>query len=159
MTMNRDLARAAAAHRPGHSPAPVGPRALSRRQFLRTAGGTAAMGAALGSGLAWPGRAAANPGREPVPIPGGTPLFGGGFHVFGPAFPTDPTDPADAEPSTITDFIGFIGLAYISGTVTRTNRRTGQVRTLPFLESDMRFMKGVYRGRDGRFRHGGFAFI
>jgi hypothetical protein len=79
--------------------------------------------------------------------------------VFGPAFPTDPSDPADAEPSTITDFNGFVGLAYLSGEVWRTNRATGQVRRLPFVASDMRFMKGVYRGTDGRLHRGSFAFI
>jgi hypothetical protein len=75
--------------------------------------------------------------------------------VFGPAA----FDPIDAEPATITDFNGFDGLAYISGTVTQTNTATGEVRTLPFVESDMRFMKGVFIGTDGRTHQGAFALV
>lgn len=75
--------------------------------------------------------------------------------LFGPGL----IDPIDAEPSTITDFNGFVGLAYISGMVTRTNTATGEERTLPFVNSDMRFMKGVFRGTDGRMHHGAFAFV
>jgi hypothetical protein len=75
--------------------------------------------------------------------------------VFGPGL----IDPANAEPSSITHFNGFVGLAYISGSVTRTNTKTGEVRTLPFLESDMRFMKGVYRGTDGQTHQGAFGFV
>jgi hypothetical protein len=67
--------------------------------------------------------------------------------------------PADAEPSTITDFNGFIGLAFIDGEVTRTNTATGEERTLPFLTSDMRFMQGVFRGTDGRMHQGAFALV
>jgi hypothetical protein len=78
--------------------------------------------------------------------------------VFGPT-PDGSFDPIDAEPSTITNFNGFVGLAYISGTVTRTNTATGEVLTLPFVDSDMRFMKGVFRGTDGRLHHGAFAFV
>jgi hypothetical protein len=65
----------------------------------------------------------------------------------------------DAEPATITDFNGFVGVARISGTVTRTNTATGEVLTLPFVNSDMRFMKGVFRGTDGRIHQGAFALV
>jgi hypothetical protein len=65
----------------------------------------------------------------------------------------------DAEPATITNFNGFVGLAYISGMVTRRNRTTGETEQLPFLGSDMRYMTGVYRGEDGRVRRGTFGFI
>ncbi|HEX5071991.1 MAG TPA: hypothetical protein VFW03_02225 [Gemmatimonadaceae bacterium] len=65
----------------------------------------------------------------------------------------------DAEPATITNFNGFVGLAYINGMVTRRNRVTGETVELPFLGSDMRFMTGVYRGDDGRVRRGTFGFI
>jgi hypothetical protein len=140
---------------PGH--AHVWPHAMSRRQFIRTAAGAAAVGVALGTGVWRPGLATAHQAHEPIPIPGGSPILGGDFHVFGPAFPD--FDPPDAEPSTITDFIGFIGLAYLNGEVTRTNQATGEVLTLPFLNSDMRFMKGVFRGTDGRMHHGAFAFV
>jgi hypothetical protein len=139
---------------PGHTH--FGRRAMSRRQFARTAAGAAVVGATLGSGLWRPGVAEAG-SFQPIPIPGGTPALGGIFHVFGPA-PVQ-GDPADAEPVTITDFKGFIGLAYISGTVTQTNTTTGEILTLPFVDSDMRFMKGVFRGTDGRLHQGAFAFV
>jgi hypothetical protein len=143
-------------HNHGHSGhAHLWQRAMSRRQFTRTAAGAAAFGAALGSGLSWPGLVSAHKAQEPKPIPGGTPTLGGAFHVFGPGV----LDPPDAEPSTITDFNGFIGLAFINGTVTRTNTVTGEVRTLPFVNSDMRFMKGVFEGTDGRIHHGAFAYV
>lgn len=130
-------------------------RAMSRRQFTRAAASAAAFGATLGSGLSLPGLASPHHSLEPKPIPGGTPSLGGGFHVFGPGL----LDPADAEPASITDFNGFIGLAFISGMVTQTNKKTNEVRTLPFVNSDMRFMKGVFRGTDGLTRHGAFAFV
>jgi hypothetical protein len=143
-------------HNHGHSgQAHFGQRVMSRRQFTRTAAGAAAFGAALGSGLSWPGPASADQSHEPKPIPGGTPTLGGVFHVFGPGV----IDPPDAEPSTITDFHGFIGIAFISGMVTRTNRKTNEVRALPFVNSDMRFMKGVFKGTDERTHHGAFAFV
>jgi hypothetical protein len=41
-----------------------------------------------------------------VPIPGGSPFFGGAYHVFGP----NATDPTDAEPFTITNLNGFVGV-------------------------------------------------
>jgi hypothetical protein len=30
---------------------------------------------------------------------------------------------------------------------------------LPFVDSDMRFMKGVFRGTDGRIHQGAFALV
>ena len=138
---------------PGH--AQVGQRAFSRRRFLRTAVQTAVIGSGLAAGLGRLGVAAAHGNHSPVPIPGGTPVLGGAFHVFGPEL----IDPADAEPSSITDFNGFVGIAFISGTVTRTNTKTGEVRTLPFVDSDMRFMNGTFRGTDGQIHQGAFGFI
>ena len=120
---------------------------MTRRQFARTA----ALGGALGSGLFKSGLAKESassppiPSFAPVPIPGGSPTLGGFYHVFGPAS-MGLGDPIDAEPSTITNLNGFVGLAYISGMVTRTNTKTGEKLRLPFLESDMRFMKGEFRG-------------
>jgi len=119
---------------------------MSRRQFAWTATGIAAAGAAFG--LEIPKATASAPG-DPVPIPGGEPLLGGMFHVFGPT-PDNSFSPVDAEPATITNLNGFVGLAYIDGTVQRTNRRTGQTVTLPMIGADMRFMSGVYRGADER---------
>jgi len=127
---------------------------LSRRQFLKTAG-TVMLGSALGPGLLRPSLAPAQSPGSPVPIPGGTPVLGSAFHLFGPGI----IDPPDAEPSSITDFDGFVGLTYVTGTVTRTNTVTHEVRTLPFVNSDMRFMKGVFRGQDGKMHNGAFAFV
>lgn len=148
------------AHHHGHyhpGRADVRHHTMSRRQFIRTAASAAAVGTALGAGVWQPRQVKAHQAHEPVPIPGGSPVLGGDFHVFGPAFPG--FDPPDAEPSTITDFNGFIALAYISGEVTRTNTATGEVLTLPFVNSDMRFMMGNFRGTDGRMHHGAFAFV
>ena len=131
---------------------------MSRRQFLKSAGATllgAGLGAAFGSSI-WPTHvASAHGSHEPVPIPGGTPVLGGGYHVFGPGT----IDPPDAEPSSITDFNGFVGIGFINGTVTRTNIQTGEVSILPMIASDMRFMKGEFRGMDGQFHNGTFGFV
>jgi hypothetical protein len=128
---------------------------LSRRQFTRTAFGTTVVGATLGSALWTPAMAAPKRIFAPVPIHGGTPVLGGAYHVFGPAA----FDPVDAEPSTITNLNGFVGLAYISGMVTQTNTETGQTARYPFVDSDMRFMHGDFRGADGRIHQATFAFI
>ena len=129
------------------------PVPVSRRQFARTAAGSA-FAAAVGSGL-WNPRMAEAASFAPVPIPGGSPALGGAYHVFGPAA----FDPIDAEPITITNLNAFVGLAYLSGMVTRTNTKTGEVVRLPFVNSDMRFMQGVFRGTDGRVHQGAFAFV
>ena len=70
-----------------------------------------------------------------------------------------PLTGVDSDPSTVTNFEGAAGIAFISGMVDRFDRRTGDVRTLPFLFTDMRFMKGVFRGRDGHERDATFAFV
>jgi len=126
---------------------------VSRRQFARTAAGSA-FAAAVGSGL-WNSSLVEAASFAPVPIPGGSPALGGAYHVFGPAA----FDPIDAEPITITNLNAFVGLAYISGMVTRTNAKTGEVVRLPFVDSDMRFMQGVFRGTDGKVHQGAFAFV
>lgn len=140
-----------------HHPLHFRSHAMSRRQFVRTALGTFAVGAAWGSGMCKTAFALASRSGTPLPIPGGTPALGGGYHVFAPG--SVGFDPVDAEPITITDFNGFIGLGYLSGTVTQTNTSTSEVLTLPFVESDMRFMKGVYRGTDGGIHQGAFALV
>lgn len=127
-------------------------QSLSRRRFLRSAAGAA--GFVLGSRLLPQARA---DGSDPTPIPGGGHFLGFPgplFHGFAP----DPTTP-DLEPITITDFNGFVGLAYISGMVTETNTRTGATRRLPFLYADMRFMHGIYRDKNGHVRRGTFGFV
>ena len=129
---------------------PVWRHALSRRHFLGSAVGAA------GLVLGWrPGLAQADGSKGPVPIPGCLDLGGEHFHVCGPAA----FGPAKQDPSTITDFNGFVGLAYINGMVTETNVKTGVSRRLPFLTSDMRFMQGFYRNGKGRVRHGTFGFV
>jgi len=129
------------------------PVPVSRRQFARTAAGSA-LAAAVGSRL-WTPSTVEAASFAPVPIPGGTPALGGAYHVFGPAA----FDPIDAEPITITNLNAAVGLAYVSGMVTQTNIKTGDVVRLPFLNSDMRFMQGVFRGTDGKVHQGAFAFV
>ena len=129
------------------------PVPLSRRQFARTAA-AGAVAAAVGSRLWIPAPVEAA-SFTPVPIPGGSPALGGGFHVFGPAA----FDPPDAEPITITNIDASVGLAYVSGMVTQTNTKTHEVKRLPFIDSDMRFMQGVFRGTDGNVHPGAFAFV
>ena len=42
--------------------------------------------------------------------------------------------------------------------VERTDRRTGEMRTLPYAFNDMRFMQGRFEGRDGHVRNATFVF-
>ncbi len=84
----------------------------------RASGASIAAGFALGSGLIRPGEARAAALDDPIPIPGGSPALGGGFHIFGPS-PDGSFDPIDAEPCSITNFNGVVGLAYVDGLVTR----------------------------------------
>jgi hypothetical protein len=125
---------------------------LSRRRFLQAGPGVLAAGAVLGRQLLGP-TAAYAAGSDPIPVPG-SPILAP-FHVWAPVF----IDSIDAEPATITNFNGVVGIAYLSGTVTRTNRRTGAVDVLPFIDADMRFMQGVYGGVDGKPRQGTFGFV
>jgi len=134
------------------------PHTLSRRGLLKGAAGAALAGAAVGSGLFDPlgVQAAGPPGIGLVePIPATLEFFPGVFrHVQAPPFTG-----LDSDPGTVYNFEGAAGLAYISGEVDRTNRKTGETRTLPFLFSDMRFQQGVFIGRDGRTREATFAFV
>jgi hypothetical protein len=130
---------------------------VTRRQFTRAATGTALYGGALGAGCLKPALAS-NWSFAPVPIPGGSPNLGGFYHVFGPAS-MGLGDPIDAEPITITNLDGFVGIAYISGMVTRTNTKTGERLRLPYRDSDMRFMQGNFRGTDGNIHQSTFALV
>jgi hypothetical protein len=124
--------------------------AMSRRQFLGTAAGAA--GLLLGSSVLSPARAAVC--ADPKPIPGGFAEFGHFYHQLYPD-----RDTADTEgPSTITDFNGHIGLAYVEGMGTHTDKMSGIVSHLPY-RVDLRFMKGLYVGKDGKPHHGAFAAI
>lgn len=132
------------------------PQSLFRRQFLQAAAGSAALGAVLGAGLLRPQRVA-GAGLDidnVLPIPGTLELFGEEFHVLGP-----PGTAPDDDPSTVFNFLGTTGIAFISGTCTRRNRKTGETRELPFRFNDMRFMQGIYKGQDGNRRVGTFMFI
>lgn len=118
-------------------------RDMSRRQFL---GATAlATGAAVSSALWMPALAAGENAALPNPIPGGITVGGTLFHVFLPG--------AGAEPSSITDFNGTVGVAHVQG----TGKDSGGN---PFLyDTDLRFMDGVYIGKDGRTHKGTFGFV
>ena len=129
------------------------PGPITRRQFARTAAGSA-LAASVASRL-WTPSPVKAASFAPVPIPGGTPFLGGAYHVFGPAA----FDPPDAEPATINNLDASVGLAYVSGMVTQTNTKTGEVQRFPFVNSDMRFMQGVFRGTDGKVHHAAFAFV
>jgi hypothetical protein len=98
-------------------------------------------------------RTARECGADPIPVPGSR--FLAPFHVWAPIF----VDSIDAEPSSITNFNGVVGMTYASGMVRRTNVLTHEVQDLPFLDADMRFMQGVYRGVDGKPRQGTFGFV
>ena len=131
----------------GHTHVPM---VMSRRHFLGTAAGAAAL--LFGSNFLSPARAADC--ADPRPIPGGFSEFGHFYHQLYPNQDTAHTE----DPSTITDFNGHIGLAYVEGMGMHTNKMTGVVSPLPF-RVDLRFMKGVYVGEDGKKHHGAFAAI
>ena len=125
---------------------------LSRRAFI---GGTAAAaaGASLGSDLLWPAAGSAaslsHRGRLPRPTTNTTTINGVDFHFvpFGPG----------VDSSTITDFNGFFGVADVRGKGT-ARHSDGRVETLLF-DTDVRFMKGTYVGRDGNVHRGTFGFV
>ena len=123
---------------------------MSRRQFIKAAAGTA--GILLGSGLWMPALAQVAGPADPRPIPGGTQYLGleEVFHIFDSV--------SGVEPSTITDFNGAISRMRVQGTGTGTDTATGTTTSLLF-EANMGFMRGIYRGTDGRLRQGTFGFI
>jgi hypothetical protein len=146
--------------RPIDPDAPGGHRQVNqwtRRGFLQTAAGAAALGAVMGTGLLHPGEAqAASPGIGLAePIPATADFFGVPSHVQFPPVLGGP----DADPGTVFNFQGSVGAALISGTCEQRNRRTGDTRTLPYMMNDMRFMKGFFRGRDGHKRGATFALV
>lgn len=130
----------------------------SRRGILQAAAGAAALGAAAGAGLFRPRTAqAGGPGVGlPEPIPTAVEFLPGvQSHVLGPPMLFGP----DSDPSTVYNFQGASAIAFISGMCEQRSRKTGATRTLPFTFNDMRFMKGVFRGRDGHQRPAAFAFV
>ena len=127
---------------------------LSRRQLLRQ-GGLALTGL-TGAGLldtasALGKRPGRKPNSAPRPIPGGFDenfnlvADDAAFHFFPPGIGFDM--------STITDFNGIVGGSEIRGTAQGTDGTTYD------FDTDMRFMRGVYIGLDGRLRTGSFGFI
>jgi hypothetical protein len=85
----------------------------------------------------------------PNPIPAGIKFEGELFHVFPPA--------PGVEIATITDFVGTIGATAVQGTGVGVNH-DGQSMVLNF-GADMRFMRGLYIGVDGRPHQATFGFI
>ena len=143
----RRAAQAHAAHRHIHR------ASVSRRHFIQGATGLTAF-VTLGSSIADLEAAPARPGIGLVtPIPTTLPIAGGAFHVQAPPFTG-----ADSDPSSVYNFDGTAGIAFISGFVERTDRKTGETRTLPYSFNDMRFMQGRFEGRDGHVRDATFAF-
>jgi len=61
------------------------------------------------------------------------------------------------DPSSITDFKGLVGVADVRGKG-RARNPDGSVETLLF-DTDMRFMKGAYVGKDGAAHRGTFGFV
>ena len=139
------LSRAARAHA-AHCPFA---NEISRRHFLQSAAALTAFSATLGS----PGAVEAQGIGLVLPIPSTLDIFGEQFHVLAP-----PLTAVDDDPSSVFNFEGSVGIAFISGTARRTDRQTGASQTLPYLFNDMRFMQGMFVGRDGHARNGTFAF-
>ena len=91
-----------------------------------------------------------------LPIPTTAEFFPGvQSHIQGPPFLMGP----DSDPSSVYNFQGDCGIAFISGTCQRRDRRTGLVEDLPFSFNDMRFMQGVVRGRHGHARNVTLGFV
>jgi hypothetical protein len=127
---------------------------VSRRQFLQGAAGLTGIAVALRSSASHPVAAvAAQEIGLVTPIPTTLSLAGEEFHVQAPPFTG-----ADSDPSSVYNFVGTAGIAFISGLCERTDRKTGETRTLPYAFNDMRFMQGQFEGRDGHVREGTFAF-
>lgn len=124
------------------------PSRLTRRQLLRAGAGLAGAACTFG---AWGGGtsfAAEAERGDPRPIPGGTQIEGRTFHVFAPSDPG-----AGHEPSTITDFVGAVGLAEVSG------EGTAGDGTRLVYDVDIRFMSGHFVDMEGRVRKGTFGFL
>src|SRR5258705_4784471 len=88
------------------------PVPVSRRQFARTAAGSA-LAAAVASRL-WTPSLVQAASFAPVPIPGGTPALGGALQLFAPAA----FDSIDSGLASIHNLYAAVGPAYVSGMVT-----------------------------------------
>jgi hypothetical protein len=124
-------------------------RRFSRRQLLRRS--AVALGGLTGLGLLDPTALFASAVAAPRPIPGG---FDENFNLV----PSDPLihvlpPGIGFEMSTITDFNGVVGASETRGTAHDSNGNRYS------FDCDMRFMRGVYVGLDGRLHNGSFGFI
>ena len=88
---------------------------------------------------------------EPVPIPGG--IIGGAIHVWVPGPPDFGFQGDDVEPNTITNFNGFVAIAYLLGPATGSDGNSYD------QFHDMRLMRGNFVDSEGRHQHGTFVFI
>ena len=88
---------------------------------------------------------------EPVPIPGG--FFDGAFHVWAPGPPELGLMGTDVEPNTITNYSGFVAIAFMLGTLTGSDGNTYD------QFHDMRVMRGTFVDSEGRHQNGTFVFI
>jgi hypothetical protein len=144
-----------------HAHGPAGPPGrgptLSRRHFLGSAAGAA--GLVLGAGAST-ARAGDGDGPPPVPIPGGLDFLGNGttYHVYAHGYPGFGGDPGEEDPSVIFNLDADVGLTYVRGMGTHTDKATGVQTHLPW-EIDLRFVKGEYVGADRRRHHGAFALV
>lgn len=91
---------------------------------------------------------------EPVPIPGGIDIGGGEIiHTFLPGPVELGLMGENIEPNVITNFDGFVAMAYVNGTATDADGNNYTMLT------DMRIMQGTYVAADGSVNFGTFAFI
>jgi hypothetical protein len=122
---------------------------FSRREALRRS--AVAVGGLAGLELLDPTSVFGSTGAAPRPIPGGFDLN------FNPV-PKDPfihvlPPSVGFEMSAITDFNGVIGASETQGSA------EGSDGSQYGFDCDMRFMRGVYVGEDGRKHNGSFGFI
>jgi hypothetical protein len=91
---------------------------------------------------------------EPVPIPGGIDIGGGEIiHIFLPGPVELGLQGENIEPNVITNFDGFVAMAYVNGTATDAD---GVAYT---MLTDIRIMQGTYVAADGSVNFGTFALI
>jgi hypothetical protein len=96
-------------------------------------------------------------GATPLPIPLDPSL--GNLGLGGPdvyqnlAGPADAAPPFGNEPNGITNFVGFYGGARV------LSRGKDNLGNTLYWDADLRFMKGVYGGLDGKVHQGTFAEV
>ena len=133
----------------------------SRRHFLMASG--AAAGAVVTLPLwAEAAEAGIRPERVPKQVPGFSPLIFAEAGVEVPFFLPIEIDPFTgafdpvADPLTIGDFNGWMGVVEADGRGVEGADGDGQERT---WACDVRFMDGVYRDRNDKFKRSQFGFF